>query len=206
MSPLRALLADPPLTPGGQEAHDALRRELLHPEYHEDNLVLRLIGWLDNLLNDGLDSARDASPLTVLAAMVVGLLLVGGLAWLVSRARRDRVAPDQRRAVLTEEAVTATELRARAEAAYGEERYAAALVDAFRACALRQVERGRLDDLPGATAHEVAVALAGAFPDRAADVHRCAGLFDLVLYGGRPATREQARDVLGLDELLGARR
>ena len=69
---------------------------------------------------------------------------------------------------------------------------------------LRQVERGRIDDVPGATAHEVAVVLAEVFPGQATDVHRCASLFDLVLYGGRVATRDHAVDVLGLDERLGA--
>ena len=78
-------------------------------------------------------------------------------------------------------------------------------MDAFRAVAVRQVERHRIDDLPGATAHEVAVALAEVFPEQGADVHRCAGLFDLVLYGGRAATRAQAVDVLGLDDRLGVR-
>jgi hypothetical protein len=76
-------------------------------------------------------------------------------------------------------------------------------VDAFRAVALHQVERGRIDDVPGATAYEVALALAEVFPERTFQVHHCAALFDLVLYGGRPATREQAVEVLGLDQLLG---
>ena len=89
--------------------------------------------------------------------------------------------------MLTEEVVTAAELRARAERALAEGRFADALVDAFRAVAVRQVERGRIDDLPGATAHEVAGALAEAFPEQRADLDRCAALFDLVLYGGRPA-------------------
>jgi hypothetical protein len=203
---LLSLAADPPLTPGGDEAHDALRRELLRPEYHEDNLVLRLLSWLSRVLDDGLDSARGAPPLTTLAAMLVGLLVVGALAWLVSRARRTSRARTASGPLLADELATAAQLRARAEAAYDAGRYADALVDAFRACALRQVERGRIDDLPGATAHEVALALAAAFPEQAADVQRCAGLFDLVLYGGRPATRDQAQDALGLDERLGARR
>jgi hypothetical protein len=51
----------------------------------------------------------------------------------------------------------------------------------------------------------VALALAEVFPEHAADVNRCAGLFDLVLYGGRAATREQAVDVLGLDDRLDGR-
>jgi len=199
-------LPDPPLTPGGDEAHDLLRRELVRPEYHQDNLFLRLVSWLSRLLQDGVDSARDAPPLTTFAAMLVGLLLVGGVAWLVSRTRRSGHVPGAARALLVEETVTADELRARAEAAFADERFADALVDAFRAGALRQIERDRIDDVPGATAHEVAVALAEAFPEQASDLHRSAGLFDLVLYGGRPATREQARDVLGLDERLGARR
>ena len=136
--------------------------------------------------------------------MLVGLLLVVALGWLASRARRSRRAPVERRAVLADEQVTAAQLRARAEQALADGRPSDALVDAFRAVALRQVERDRIDDVPGATAHEVAVVLAEVFPGQATDVHRCASLFDLVLYGGRVATRDQAVDVLGLDERLGA--
>ena len=40
--------------PGGDDARSLLRRELLHPEYHQDNLVLRLIDWLSRLLDRGL--------------------------------------------------------------------------------------------------------------------------------------------------------
>ena len=199
------MLLEPPLTPGGDEARSLLRRELLHPDYQQENLILRLVGWLSRLLDRGLTEARELPPLTTFAAMLVGLLLVAAVAWLATRARRSRRAPRERRAVLTEEHVTAADLRVRAERALTEERYADALVDAFRAVALRQVERDRIDDLPGATAHEVAIALAEVFPGLAADVHRCAGLFDLVLYGGRPATRDQAVDVLGLDDRLGVR-
>ncbi len=198
--------ADPPLMPSGADARSDLRRELLHPEYHQDNLVLRLLDWISRMLDRGLAAARGAPPLSTVAAVLVGLLLVAAVVWLASRARRSRTVPGPGRAVLGEETVTAAELRARAEQALAEERYADALVDAYRAVALHQVERHRIDDVPGATAHEVAVALAEVFPERAADVHRCGALFDLVLYGGRPATRDQALDVLGLDDRLAARR
>jgi hypothetical protein len=199
------MLLEPPLDPSGDEARSLLRRELLHPEYHQDNLILRLVNWLARLLDRGLTEARELPPLTTFAAMLVGLLLLGAVGWLVSRARRVQRAPRERRPVLTDEHAAAADLRARAERALAEERYADALVDAFRAVAVRQVERHRIDDLPGATAHEVAVALAEAFPEQGADVHRCAGLFDPVLYGGRAATRAQAVDVLGLDDRLGVR-
>ena len=199
------VLADPPLSPDGDDARSLLRRELLHPDYHQDNLVLRLVNWLSRLLDRGLAAARETPPLTTFAAMLVGLLLVGAIVWLATRARRSRRAPAQRGAVLADEQITSAQLRARAERALAEERHSDALVDAFRAVALRQVERDRIDDVPGATAHEVALALAEVFPEDAADVTRCAGLFDLVLYGGRAATRAQAVDVLGLDDRLDTR-
>jgi hypothetical protein len=197
--------ADPPLTPSADDARSLLRRELVHPGYHEENLVQRLIDWLSRLLDGGLSAADGTPSLATFAAMLVALLLVGAVGWLLSRARVSRQATAARPALLPDERVTAAELRARAERALAEARYADALVDAFRAAALHQVERDRIDDVPGATAHEIALALAEVFPEQAGEVHRCAGLFDLVLYGGRAATRAQAEDLLALDHRLGSR-
>ena len=53
-------LGDPPLTPSGDEGHSLLRRELLHPEYHQDNLLERLLRWLSRVLDNGLTAAGDA--------------------------------------------------------------------------------------------------------------------------------------------------
>jgi hypothetical protein len=139
--------------------------------------------------------------------MVVFLLLLGGLAYLVSRLRSNARAVDEAAAVLTGEDVTARELRARAEAALAEGRHEDAVTDGFRALALRQVELGRLDDAPGATAHEVSLAVAAAHPDRRTEVTAAGLLFDVVRYGDRSATREQGASVLALDdELAGVRR
>ena len=137
--------------------------------------------------------------------MVAFLLLVLGLALLLSRARRTARVARSRNAVLTDESVTARELRARAERALAEGRHADAVVDGFRALAVRQVERGRLDDLPGATAHEVAIAVGAAHPAQRQRVDGTAALFDSVLYGDRPATAAQASSVLELDDALAGR-
>ncbi|HWM01873.1 MAG TPA: DUF4129 domain-containing protein [Actinophytocola sp.] len=196
------ILLDPPLDPTPDEARSALRRELLKPEYYDDNLVERLITWLRRQLDKGVEAAVDLPPLQTFAAMLIAVLLVGALVWLVRRARGSARAPRDKQSVLTDEAITAAELRARAEAALADGRHEDALVDAFRALAVRQVERGRLDDTPGATAHEVAGVLAREYPDRGQRVDTAAVLFDSVLYGDRPATREQALDVLTLDEDL----
>ena len=157
-------------------------------------------------IGGGLDQAAQAPPLSTLMAMVVFVLLAFALVWLVSRASRTARQKDEGRAVLTEEVVTADELRARAEAALEAGRFEEAVVEGFRAVAVRQVERGRLADTPGATAHEVADALAREYVAMADRVHQGARLFDEVLYGDRPATRDQAASVLALDDDLVVRR
>lgn len=203
---LLARLADPPLDPSADEARSWLRRELLHPEYHQRNVIQQLLTWLERLINRSLDAAAQAPPLSAFAAMVVLVLLAVGLGWLLSRVRGSARTREEARAVLTDERVTAAELRARADASLAAGRHADALVDGFRALTVRQVERGRLDDAPGATAHEVATALGSAYPHQRPRVDGSASLFDSVLYGDRPATRDQACGVLDLDdELAGLR-
>jgi hypothetical protein len=203
---LFARLPEPPLHPSGDEARSKLRRELLHPEYHRQNLLQQVLDWLERKVGGGLDRASHSPPLSTFMGMVVLVLLVAAIAWLVSRARRTAHDKDVRQAVLTEEVVTADELRVRAEAALDAGRFEEAVVEGFRAVAARQVERGRLADAPGATAHEVAEQLAREYAAMADDVHRNARLFDEVLYGHRPATREQAESVLALDDGLVVRR
>lgn len=204
MTPL--LLPDPPLDPSASEARSKLRRELLHPEYHDQNVLQEIVRWLSRKVGSGLDRASTAPPLSTFMAMVILVALVAALVWLVSRARRTAQDHEQRQTVLTDEVVSADELRARADAALEAGRFEEAVVEGFRAIAVRQVERGRLVDAPGATAHEVADALAREYAAMADDVHRSARVFDEVLYGHHPATREQAAAVLALDDGLVVRR
>ncbi|MCW2793061.1 MAG: integral rane protein [Nocardioides sp.] len=202
--PAGRLLTEPPLDPSSSEARSLLRRELLHPDYHDQDLVEQVVNWVTRQIDKGITAASDAPPLTTFAAMLVFLVLVGGLAWLLSRARRTARGVGEPGAVLADDSVTAAELRARADAALAAGRHEDALVDAFRALTVRQVERGRLVDAPGATAHEVAGALAASYPHQRPRVDGSALLFDQVLYGDRPATREQASGVLELDDELAA--
>ena len=206
MRPLALMLADPPLDPTGAEARARLRRELLRPEYHDQFFLQRILNWLSRQVDSGLGRASQAPALSTLMAMVLAVALVVVLGLLVSRARRTAREPGRKPAVLTDEVVTAEELRARAEAALAAGRFEEAVIDGFRALTVRQVERGRLDDAPGATAHEVADVLALVHADRADRVREGARLFDEVRYGDRPATREQAGSVLALDDDLVARR
>jgi len=203
---LRVLVVEPPLDPSGDEARSSLRRELAHPEYHDRNPFDVLMDWINRLVNGLIEGARNAPPLSTFAAIVAFLVLGLALAWLLSRARRTPRAAGRAGPVVEDVTVTAADLRSAAERALAEGRNAAALVDGFRALTVRQVERGWLDDRPGATAHEVADALATTYPEQRGRVAGSAALFDAVRYGDRPATRDQAADVLALDDALAGRR
>lgn len=207
MTPPWPALLEPPLVPSPDEARSRLRRELLQPEYHQEDLLQRLLAWLGRQIDRGLAAAAQTPPLSALAAMVIGLALVLALVWLTSRVRRSGRSGTVDGGVLARDGVPAAALRARAEAALADGRAADALLDGFRAIAVRAVERGSLEDRPGATAHEVALTLAGQLPEQADRLTEAARLFDEVLYGDRPATEGQALAVLRLDDdLAGVRR
>lgn len=196
----------PPLAPSPDEGRSWLRHELAHREYHDLDIVQRLLRWLGRLLDGSLSTDGGLSWPSTIATMVVIITLVLGVGLLVSRARRE---PGQGRSrkggVITEEVVTAAELRSRAEAAYAAGDHATAVVDGFRALARRQVERGRLEDDPGLTADEVARTLERELPVEGRAL-ATARLFDEVLYGDHPATVEQAAGVLSLEHELAVAR
>jgi hypothetical protein len=197
---------EPPLMPTPDEARDALRRELVDPQYVDQDLVQRILDWIERRIDGTVEGASAVPALSWLAATVIAVALGTGLLLLLSRARLTARRRDAAGAVLTDDGVTAAELRARAEQARSEGRYAEAVVDGFRALAVHQVERGRLDNAPGSTAREVAGTLAEHYPQQREQVEDGARLFDAVMYGERPATLEEADAVLAIDAQLRVRR
>lgn len=195
-----------PFDPSPDEARSLMRRELLKPEYYEDQWLNRIIEWFLRQLGRAVTSASDLPGLSVVAAMLIGALLIGGLAWLASRARLSAHTPATSQPVWADEVVTAAQLRVRAEEALDGGRIEEALTDGFRALARRQAERGRLEYTPGTTAQESARSLGSVYPHQRSRIEDSAGLFDAVVYGDRSATREQAVDILELDDELGSRR
>lgn len=203
---LAAAVLDPPLDPTPDEGRRALRRELIDPQYYEQDRVQRLLDWLSRWIDGAVTSAANVSSLTWLAATAIAVALGAALVLLVSRARFSSRGDDHATAVLTDDAVSAAELRARAEEALAEGRFADAVLDGFRAVAVQQVERGRLENAPGSTAREVSAALVEQYPDSREQVQQGARLFDAVMYGDRPATRDEAAAVLAVDQQLRSRR
>jgi hypothetical protein len=162
-----------------------------------------VLAWLQHLWDLATRRASEASSLSGPAAVLVLVLVVLLLAWVSTRLRRE---PGGRStasgAVIGDEQASPDELRARALRAADEGRYDAAVVDAVRALAARMVRRGLLDARPGMTAHEAAEALAPRFGEHDARLQKMSRLFDAVFYGHTPATSDDAREVLDLEERL----
>jgi hypothetical protein len=200
------LTPGPPLQPSGEEGRRLLRDELVHGEYHRRHVLQRLLAWLGRRLEGGVGAASGAGWVTTLVTMLIGAVLVTGLILILSRVRRDLRERAGPQALLPDDRPSSGELRLRAEEALAAGRYADAVIDGFRALAVRQVERGRLQDLPGATAHEVAADLATSYPPHGDRVGRTADLFDATLYGDHPAGPQDAAAVLDLDDALSGAR
>ncbi|HEX6874206.1 MAG TPA: DUF4129 domain-containing protein [Nocardioidaceae bacterium] len=190
------------MRPDPDQARAWLESELARPEYHQQGLLERLQTWLDELWLRLAAAASGAGRLSTVVAVVLALLLIVAALLVLPRIRRTPAPGGDSMAVLGGERVGADERRRRAEEALAEGRWEDAVVEAMRALALRMVDRGVLEDTPGSTAHEIALTVADAFPSERARLVGAAELFDAVQYGGGRASREQAQDVLDLNDEL----
>lgn len=199
---LHALLAlAPSLRPDPDPARDWVREELAKPEY-QPSLMERAIRWLGDLLDKLINGIQGVGRLDPAVAFVLLALLVGLIALILGRLRRDPSRPARSTAVFTAERVSAAEHRALAARAMAEERWDDVVVEAMRALAVGLVERDLIDDQPGATAREVADSGARLFGEHADGLHQAADAFDGVLYGDHRADRTTATALLDLETAL----
>ncbi|MGL5853258.1 MAG: DUF4129 domain-containing protein, partial [Phycicoccus sp.] len=179
--------ADPPLDPTSPEAREWLEEELRKSVYQEQpGLLDRLEDWVLELLT----GAGGGPGLPAWTVVIVVVLVLAVVVLIVLRTlRRDRrMTGVATSGVLDGPVRSAAEHRDDARRALAAGDAGTAVVEGYRAIARAAVERAVLDDLPGRTAHEVAVALAPAFPSHAAGLAGAADVFDAVRYGRRPAT------------------
>jgi hypothetical protein len=191
---------DAPLDPTSDEARRWLEQELASDIYHpQPSLTQRFVEWLERLLSFDLGSGGPSFLLPVVIVVLLAVLVLV----LVTVLRREvgrRGATAER--LLDVPDVDSATLRRRARDAADHGDWEGAVLDGVRCIARSGVERVVLDDAPGRTAHEVALALADPFPTEATALLSAADAFDAVRYGRRPATAEQARDVIDLDDRL----
>ncbi len=194
------------LDPSPTDARSKLRQELLKPEYDDGNLLTRIVNWFLRQFDGGLATASTSPILTTIAAVAIFALLVAGGAWLAARARRTAQTALRSGPLVADVRVTAAEYRHRAQAALAANDFNTAVIEGFRAIARQQIESGRIEDLPQATAREVGALLASNFTEHSPALIGAALLFDSVLYGDHQASRDEASNLIALDDQLGIRR
>lgn len=194
---------DPPLDPTSPQARQWLEDELRKGIYHEQKgLLQRFWEWLTSLGGDGV----GAFPAwTIWIVLLVGAVVVAAVVAYSLHAER-RMPSARGSGVLDGPVRTAAEHRSAARAALEGGDAETAVLEAYRAITRSAVERTLLDDLPGRTAHEVALALGPVFPASAGALADAADAFDAVRYGHRRASAGTAHAVIELDTALTATR
>ena len=196
---------DPPLDPSSPEASAWLEEELRKAVYQEsEGLLERLWNWLGQALS-GSDAAGGLPGWTIWIAAGLGLAAVAVVLLRSLRAER-RMGGASSRSVLEGPVRSAAEHRTAAAAALARGDADTAVLEAYRALTRSAVERTLLDDLPGRTAHEVAVSLAPVFPSDAGRLAAAADTFDAVRYGRRAAPPDAAQALVTLETDLATTR
>ncbi|MDR7384119.1 DUF4129 domain-containing protein [Promicromonospora iranensis] len=200
--------ADLPVVPDRDTARDWLGSELQRPEYAErESLLARLLNWALEWLNgiDWPDTSMSGPQLGAVIAVVVVVVLL--IAWLVAgpvRLGRERARSAE---VLDgDDARTAAQMRAAADAAASSGDWRTASVERFRAVVRSLEERVIIEPRPGRTAQEAAADAGLRLPDQAAGLRSGADLFDGVEYGDRVATAADDADLRALDAAVTATR
>ncbi|UOE22072.1 DUF4129 domain-containing protein [Thermobifida halotolerans] len=177
--------------------------ELSDPVYGEaqPSLLERLLQWFDDRLEDLLGRAEAALPggwWTLGALLVVLALLVAALIWYLRPGRVSR-----RAAPLDSSAeMTADDHRGLAERHAARGAYAEAIRERLRAVVRDLEDRAVISPRLGRTATELAAEASAVLPERRAELHRAAALFNDVWYGDREATSEGYGLLCALDDAL----
>jgi hypothetical protein len=196
-------LVEVPVVPDGDTAREWARQELADPVYHQgQSLLQKAIDWIYEWLAEaqntlsGVDGRMAA--LVLGAVLVIGALVVRAVVGPVRRARRERTSTE----VFVDDARTAAEMRASADAAAAAGRWNDAVLDRFRAILRSLEERAILAERPGWTADEATAEAAAALPPCAADLRDASRLFDDVCYGDRSAGQQEEAWLRTLDRTV----
>ncbi|MDM7831729.1 DUF4129 domain-containing protein [Cellulomonas edaphi] len=191
---------DVPVAPDGPTARRWAVQELSHPEYHQhESLLARFMRWvLERFESLGGYGFSGSTAALVAVGVLVALVLVAFL--VAGPVRRTRRVARAGAVHVQDDARTADQMRAAADAAGRAGDYSLAVVERFRALVRGLEERLVIDERPGRTAHEASADAGARLPALAPELHGAAAAFDAVAYGGRTASADDAARLQALEE------
>ena len=184
---------DVPIDTDAAEAQQWAIDELSKSVYdNQPSIWVRAWRWLLQQLGQLFDGAGSMTSSVVVVLIVAALAAAIAIVALYrGRLRRNRAVPgrDGRSAALFDDSRSSADLWADATAAADAGRWSAACLDGFRGIVRSLDERVLLDETPGMTAREAALAGGTIFPELAPGWTRGGELFDALAYGDRAATQ-----------------
>ncbi|MDN5559778.1 MAG: DUF4129 domain-containing protein [Ruaniaceae bacterium] len=194
-----------PVEPDAAEAQRWAIEELEKSIYNtQPTLWQRFVNWfLDQISNlfSGTTSATSTVVVLVIIAAVIAAVVIVFLYRGRVRQNRPTAARAHRSATLFEDSRTSADLWADARSAAARDDFTSACLDAYRGIVRSLDERVLLDETPGMTAHEAAMAGTAIFPSLAAGWNAGGNVFDALAYGDRSGSRT---DFDGLSTLAAA--
>jgi hypothetical protein len=197
-----------PLIPDADEARRWAERELADPVYRAaeptpfDRLARSVGDFVASLFSGDVPGALTPWLAVVVVAVLLAVVALALVIW--GRPRRVVRARAPMALFGASDALTAPQLRDRADGAARRGEWSEAVAVRFRALAAALVERTLIDPAPGATVHAFARQAAQVFPGERDALERGADLFDDVRYLRRTGTEEAYRWVSDLDDRLAA--
>src|SRR3954468_21209133 len=190
-----------PITRDG--AREQAERELDRAVYDEakPSLIMRAFDKIVDFVRDLLDKASSATPGGAFGLLTIAILLAVGIfvAYRLGPLRRPHTAVAGLDAPV---AVTAAQLRSRAEAFAADQQWAEAVRARLRAVVRALEDRTLIEPRLGRTATEVARDAGAVAPPLRSALDAAASTFGEVWYGGRQASAADYRVIVDLDDAL----
>lgn len=183
-------------------ARDAAENELQRPIYAKPSAGDYVLEWIDDLISR-IARAGSTVPGGWFTLTVVAILVVLAVVTAVRIARRTMHTQRAGDAVLFgDRELSSAEHSAAAERYAAEGQFGPAIRHRLRAVARHLEETGVLQPIPGRTATELAADTGRVFPQLADEFDTAATIFNDITYGDRPASPQDYRRVVALDDHL----
>jgi hypothetical protein len=201
---------DVPVDIDRDAAREAAHTELSRQVYDEAQppLAIRIVRWIVRWFAELLDRVAAATPGGWYGVvLLLGVLAVAGFAVMRRTGMvRGTAARGDEHPVFALATRSAAEHRRVADAAAATGDWDTAVRERFRAVIRTLEERGLIEDRPGRTADEAAMAGGAILPAFADALARSARTFDSIAYGGKSASPEQDDQLRSLDAAVSTAR